>query len=142
MGYFGHSQGLICGDTLRCLCGQRTPASSVHSSCQLGHGEGEDGQTGVVVSGGYQRLSAKMVVLISMGVEEKLVVSGVWGLLTLTPDRPDRHTSLYMTSVSCSALVAFFIRHFSHAAVCGKMFVFVTKENIRAYKTFLQRTHA
>lgn len=36
----------------------------------------------MVVSRGYLRLSAKMVVLILMGVEEKIVVSILWSFLT------------------------------------------------------------
>lgn len=39
-------------------------------------------RTRVVVSRGYLRLSAEMVVLISMGVEEKIVLSCVWRLST------------------------------------------------------------
>lgn len=49
----------------------------------VGSGRREGGRrTGVVLSGGYLKLSAEMVVLILMGVEEKIVVSGVWSLLT------------------------------------------------------------
>lgn len=74
-------------------------ASSARPSCQSGSGEERDGRrAGVVVSRGYLRLSAEMVVLTSMGAEETIMVSGVWSLLTRGPTgRTDRRTSPFMT---------------------------------------------
>lgn len=90
----------------------------------VGSGRGEGGRTGVVVSGGYLRLSAKIVVLISMVVEEKIVVSSVWSLLTRHPtgqtDRPTHDQCV----LRCPQNLLY------RALVCGQMFVFVTKEKV------------
>lgn len=78
MGYFGRSRGQKCGDT---LCGQRTPPHICHVSRVREKGRVWR-RAGVVLSKGYLRLSAWMVVLISVEVREKIVASGVWSLLT------------------------------------------------------------